>query len=115
MRDSSLDEFFGGDGGDADDEPGDGPPAGDEPDVESDDDEPGDGPPADDEPDVESDDDEPGDAEGVPISVASVDPAVATSRWDESGTTCRACGASVTRRWHAPEADAYVCRDCKDW
>jgi hypothetical protein len=107
MRDSSLDEFFGSDPGGDDpggDDPGGDDPGGDDPD--------GDGGTSTDDGGAAARFD---DAEGVPVAVASVDPAVATSRWDESGTTCRACGASVTRRWHAPEADAYVCRDCKDW
>lgn len=47
------------------------------------------------------------------------EPATVTYAWSPEGAVCAACGERVERRWlageGAPDPDALVCPDCKDW
>ena len=100
-RDRSLDEFFGGDGGGADD------------DTESDADtsaEPVDGATTDADGDEDASDD---DAESHLPDASHADPVTPTYRWTPEGAACESCGSVVERRW--VDDGAFVCDDCKEW
>lgn len=101
MRESSLDDFLGGD-----------------PEDESD------GSPSDDQADaVDSESsEEVTAAEGVtdspPETAAETNAKAATSArttygWTPGGADCAECGETVERRWR--DGDALVCADCKSW
>lgn len=105
-RDRSLDEFLGGEPGDAD--------ATDE--GEEGDAEPAPAEPADAEPAAESadpdDDAEPAtDPDSDPDD--AVEPAVSTYEFSPDGAPCAACGAVVEKRWR--DDGELVCPDCKVW
>lgn len=127
MRETSLDDFTGGDdedevvepeaGDEADGPEIDAPEADESGAAESD----GDDPVAD-----ESEADEAGvdgsdevDVEGVdsdsePDSGSDqVEPAVSTYDWTPTGADCEACGTAVERRWR--DDGRLVCADCKAW
>ena len=89
MRDTSLDDFIGGDdAGDERDEP-------------------------------VADAGDPATSEGGSGECGGADdgdapePVVSTFEWTPSGAACAACGSDVERRWR--EDGGLVCTDCKAW
>lgn len=109
MRDTSLDEFIGGDdAGDERDEPAvdAGGTAGDPAASE--------GGGADDGAAGESGGPTPGgEAAGEADDGDAPEPAVSTFEWTPAGAACAACGSDVERRWR--EDGELVCADCKAW
>ena len=99
-QDRSLDEFFGGNGGSADDD------TGSDADTSA---EPVDGATTDADGDADASDD----AKSHLPDASAVDLPMPTYRWAPEGAACTSCGSIAERRW--TDDGAFVCDDCKEW